>query len=322
MTANDSRILIATPSRVYGYPPLEPHPPAGGEQLWRATQVGPVLAWAGLDGQVAMQCPAGEHAWRIDDEVSSLLIVSTDPPVAWVGTVGPHIYRIACDGSLRRIDAFDALPQRRHWSTPWGGPPHVRSLAMTPDGWIYADVEVGSIMVATDAGQSWHEVDDAIHPDVHQVLTIPTCPDRLYTNGRHGVYVSEDRGHSWLDRAEGLGRGYGRAIAVPWDDPLLMLATISDGPHDRENNVHGRLFRTTDGGHAWQRVLDGLPPTTPRNINTHHVIFTPDATAWLCEGDRVHVSEDRGRTWHLACRLDEEVVMLSAVLDRQEGVIG
>ena len=78
----------------------------------------------------------------VPEPVACLLILADSPVAVLVGTdEGARLYTVTEQGT-RPVAAFDALDCRSAWHTPWGGPPAVRSLADTPDGWVYADIHV------------------------------------------------------------------------------------------------------------------------------------------------------------------------------------
>ena len=155
----------------------------------------------------------------------------------------------------------------------------MRSLAAA-EGWLYVDIHVGSIVRSGDRGTTWEPVDAAIHRDVHQVVTCPKAPERVYANTADAVFVSDDRGSTWRHCADGVGARYGRAIAVHDDDPDLLLASLSRGPHEGE----GRLYRSVDGGVSWRHLTTGFPPFVEGNIDTACVAFGSGEAADLWNG--------------------------------------
>ena len=244
--------------------------------------------------------------------VACVLLLKEDPLEVLLGTEPAHVFRLKGDGPAERCRSFDALHVRDGWYTPWGGPPAVRSLAATPDGWVYADIHVGSIMASPDRGKTWDPVTPDLHEDVHQVATCPAAPKRVYANTARAVWISDDRGRSWDSRGKGLSHRYGRAIAVHPDKPDHCLASVSDGPHGK--NVHGQLYRSTDAGRTWHHVADGFPDSTPRNIDTFHLAVTADGTGWACEGRHLYAGPLTGGAWRQVWEAPDPIAALSVAV--------
>ena len=242
-----------------------------------------------LSGDNEKRIPTG-----IEDPIASLLVVREEPLTLLIGTdEGAYVYRLVGEeGPAERVVAFDELECRKEWYTPWGGPPAVRTLAKTRDGFCYADIHVGSIMRSPDEGVSWEPVTPELHKDVHQVATCPADDNRVYANTQNGVYVSADRGHSWENRIEGLPRRYGTGIAVHPTDPDLMIATVQNGPR----GGGAWLCRSEDGGATWTELNDHLAASTDR-IRTGYIAFTPDGTAWAVIGKTLYIGKDRATDW-------------------------
>lgn len=240
--------------------------------------------------------------------VDCLLVLRTEPLVVLAGTLDARLFRVT-EAGAEQIRTFDELSVRDQWGTPWGGPPSVRSLAAEPGGWVYADIHVGSIMRSDDAGETWEPVTPTLHKDVHQVSTSPAGPGWVYANTAKAVFVSEDHGQTWQDRGEGLADRYGRCITASPDNPELILATVSDGPHGE--NVHGQLYRSEDAGRSWQQITDGFPDSTPENINTYHVAFETDDLAWALAGETLHAGTNRAREWEPVVSFPHEPIMVA-----------
>ena len=230
----------------------------------------------------------------IENPIASLLVVREDPLTLLIGTdEGAHVYRLVGEeGPAERVVSFDELECRKDWYTPWGGPPAVRTLAKTQDGFCYADIHVGSIMRSPDEGISWEPVTPELHKDVHQVATCPVDDNRVYANTQNGVYISADRGHSWENRIEGLPRRYGTGIAVHPTDPDLMIATVQNGPR----GGGAWLCRSENGGETWTELNDQLTESTDR-ISTGYIAFTADGTAWAVIGKTLYIGKDRATNW-------------------------
>lgn len=268
-----------------------------------------------LNRQVPDQPADSQTPWQIasgiDLPIASMWILDEqDAPRVLLGTDdGAHVYVMEA-APARRIEAFEQLEVRDQWHTPWGGPPAVRTLAGTPDHWVYADIHVGSIMRSEDGGSSWAPVTPELHEDVHEVATSFDRPDRVAANTAKSVFVSDDRGQSWRDAGDDLSHRYGRALALCPTDADLMLATVSDGPHG--DNVHGQLYRSEDAGGSWEHVADPIPDSTAENINTGRVAFTNNGLAWAAVGRTLYRGRCGATQWDAACEVDEPIEMLSA----------
>ncbi|MDE0012942.1 MAG: hypothetical protein OXU36_17480 [Candidatus Poribacteria bacterium] len=230
----------------------------------------------------------------IKDPIASLLLIRENPLTLLIGTdEGAYVYRLVGEeGPAERIVAFDELSCREEWYTPWGGPPAVRTLAKTQDGFCYADIHVGSIMRSHDEGISWEPVTPELHKDVHQVTTCPADDNRVYANTQNGVYVSADRGHSWENRIEGLPVRYGTTIAAHPTDPDLLIATVQNGPR----GGGAWLCRSENGGRTWTQLNDQLTESIDR-ISTGCIAFTSDGTAWAAIGKTLYIGQDRATRW-------------------------
>lgn len=310
-------MLIATQNQTFLLDEL--HTPITPEKLGESESVGAIFE-AGEYRLVAVDNGV-IRVWRkgkelqayetgIDDRIVSMLVVDFDPAIILLGTEPPHMYRVAGPtGPATRLQAFEHLQCRSDWFTPWGGPPAVRSLARANVAHLYADIHVGSIMRSDDAGNTWEPVTPTLDQDVHQVATTPASPHMVFANTADGVWISPDHGDTWEHRPFPGDATYGRAIAVHPENPKIILATVSNGPHG--DDVHGRLFRTEDAGRTWLPPMDGFPESTPNNIDTHCVIFDGRGHAWVAVDTKLFHSDDNGATWSVAWQAPAPVECIS-----------
>ena len=306
-------MLIATHSNVYALndnaPQNAPDLVYEGSDIERVSEGNRYTVIVLKGGDLVLQSGDTTQtvATGIGDPIESLLILNENPLHLLVGTEGPHLYRVE-GGKVERVESFEQLDCRENWYTPWGGPAALRCLDRTADGWVYADIHVGSIMRSPDGGASWEPVTPDLHDDVHQVATSPQINGRVYANTAHAVYISDDRGASWQHRSEGFPYRYGRAIAVHPQDSDCILATVSKGPHD---DAQGRLYRSEDAGQTWEHVTHGFPESAPGNIDTFHVAFSQNGEAWAILGQTLYRSTDKGCSWSEAWEAPENIEMIA-----------
>ncbi len=127
------------------------------------------------------------------------------------------------------------------------------------------------------------------------------------TYGGNGVHRSTDRGKTWKHIGlEGSSR-IGRIAVDPADEKRIFVAAT--GPLFTPGGERG-LYRSTDGGDTWQRVLAGDNDTTGAvdvavdPSNPHRVyaamwdhLRSPDLRRYEGTGSGLYRSEDGGDTW-------------------------
>ncbi len=213
--------------------------------------------------------------------------------------VGTERARLAwvTDGALEFIPAFDRVPERLLWDTPYGAPPELRSLAVATDGAIYANVHVGWIVRSTDGGKTWRSLRNGLDRDVHQVAVHPSDPKTVFAATAEGFHISHDRGDTFVRRAEGMPYVYQRATTCLPGRGVYLASTAR---HDR--GAGARLYRSEDEGRTWARVR-GLPETVDRNINTYQLVALAGGHGFVVVADTaLYETEDWAETWRLVAR--------------------
>ena len=129
---------------------------------------------------------------------------------------------------------------------------------------FYIGVNNGGVWKTTDAGRTWQPIfDDQPTGSIGDVLVSPSNPNVIYVGSGEGlqrpdlstgdgIYKSTDGGKSWanigLKNARQIG---GLAIDAKNPDRLFVAAL----GHPYGPNEERGVYRTTDGGKSWQRVL-------------------------------------------------------------------
>lgn len=238
--------------------------------------------WAVAKGAWTRRVATDDRMHSVAWGPSGELLVGTEP--AGVALVE--------DDALRYLKGFAAVPEASLWSTPWGGPAAVRSLAVGGGGTLYANVHVGWIVRSTDGGATWTTTRNGLEKDVHQVAAHPRAAGTVFAATADGFHISHDRGDAFERRAQGLPHLYQRAVAC-FPDRDVYLSSSAMGSSGR----HAALSRSEDEGRTWAGV-EGLPEDLNRNINTHQVAVRRGGEARVVVDDtHLYASRDYGATW-------------------------
>ena len=144
----------------------------------------------------------------------------------------------------------------------------------------------GGVWKTTNGGQTWRNVTDGVSdissvgaiavapsdPNVVWVGTGESQPREDLTYGT-GVYRSTDGGQSWTHLGLGDSQQIGDVVVDPRDADRAYVAAIG---HAFGPNAERGVFRTTDGGKSWKKVLFiddstgamdlSIDPTNPRIV--------------------------------------------------------
>jgi photosystem II stability/assembly factor-like uncharacterized protein len=129
---------------------------------------------------------------------------------------------------------------------------------------FYIGVNNGGVWKTTDYGRTWFPVfDDQPTGSIGDVAVAPTNPNTIYVGSGEGIqrpdlsvgngmYKSIDAGKTWthlgLDDAQQIG-----GVAVdPTDENRVFVAVLG---HPYGPNTTRGVYRSTNGGKSWERVL-------------------------------------------------------------------
>ena len=224
----------------------------------------------------------GERVTALRD--GSATCVHVHRGAVYVGGDDAGLWRLR-DKELEPVESFQQAPTRADWSTPWGGPPSVLSMASHADD-LYVGVHVGGIIRSSDDGETWTDTID-LDVDVHQVVVADDGVVWAAT-GHDALAASDDRGSSWTFHAEGLHATYSLALALT---SAGVLTGASSGHAGRDGAVY--LF----DGARFERV-EGLPESLRGAVGPRQIVGDGNQAALIAPGGAVYVSDDGGRVWH------------------------
>jgi photosystem II stability/assembly factor-like uncharacterized protein len=196
----------------------------------------------------------------------------------------------------------------------------------------------GGVWKSNDYGRTWNPIfDDQATQSIGAIAVAPSDPRIVYVatgeglqrpdlSVGDGIYRSDDAGKTWVH----LGLRDGQqipALAVDPRDPNRLFAAILGHPYGA--NEERGIFRSTDGGQTWQKVLYKDEDTGGSDIemdpSNPDVLYAclwraregpwEDRNSYGGAGGGIFKSTDGGNTWNkLAGGLPEDLVQAYVAL--------
>jgi len=197
-----------------------------------------------------------------------------------------------------------------------------RALAVTgvagePDVFYFGAV-AGGVWRSVDGGATWTPLFDkesissigaiAVADSDHNVIYVGTGEACIRGNISYGdgVYRSTDRGKTWKNVGLRASRHIGAVVVHPRNPDIAFVAALG---HAYAPNAERGIFRTTDGGKTWEKVLykddrtGGIDVVfDPNNANIlYAALWQVYRTPWSLNsggaGSGLYKSIDGGATW-------------------------
>jgi len=141
-------------------------------------------------------------------------------------------------------------------------------VEMPPDNMqtMYVGAASGGVFKSVDAGLHWTAVfDEALSLSVGDIALAPSNPSVIYvgtgeancgggslTYDGVGIYKSTDEGATWTHMGLEESRNIGRMAVHPTNPDIVYVAAMGNLFAD---NPDRGVFKTTDGGQSWQKIL-------------------------------------------------------------------
>jgi photosystem II stability/assembly factor-like uncharacterized protein len=131
-------------------------------------------------------------------------------------------------------------------------------------GLFYFGAAAGGVWKTIDSGATWRPIFDeqtmssigaiAVAPSNHDVIYVGSGEGALRGNITYGdgVYKSTDGGKTWANIGLRDARQIGALIVDPRDPNIVLVAALG---HAFGPNAERGVFRSTDGGKTWNKVL-------------------------------------------------------------------
>ena len=129
---------------------------------------------------------------------------------------------------------------------------------------FYIGVNNGGVWKTTDAGRTWVPIFDGQPTGSIGALAVaPSNPDVIYVGSGEGlrrpdlstgdgIYKSTDGGNNWKHLGLRDGQQITNIIVDPQDPNRVFVAVLG---HPYGPNSERGVFRSTDGGETWQKIL-------------------------------------------------------------------
>ncbi|MEI6668174.1 MAG: glycoside hydrolase [Acidobacteriota bacterium] len=177
----------------------------------------------------------------------------------------------------------------------------------------------GGVWKTTDYGRTWVSLFDAQPTgSIGAIAVAPSNPNRLYVGSGEGMqrpdlstgdgfYRSNDGGSTWTRLGLRDGQQIPQIVVDPRDQNRLFVAVLG---HPYGPNAERGIFRSTDGGTTFQKVLYKDENTggvdvafDPANSNTVYAVLWEsrlgpwENAEWRGSGGGLFKSTDGGDTW-------------------------
>lgn len=189
---------------------------------------------------------------------------------------------------------------------------------------FYAGVNNGGVWKTDDYGRTWSPIfDDAPTGSIGDIAVSPSHPDVIYVGtgeGLHrpdlsvgdGIFKSTDGGGTWVHIGLKDVQQVGRIVVHPQNPDIVFVAGMGRpyGPNEERG-----VFRTTNGGRTWEKVLYidhdtgasvvELDPSDPRTLYAglwEHREGPWENGSFSGPGTGLYKSTDGGSTWRRLTR--------------------
>ena len=184
---------------------------------------------------------------------------------------------------------------------------------------FYIGVNNGGVWKTTDYGRTWFPIfDDQPTGSIGDVGVAPSNPNVVYVasgEGLHrpdlsvgdGMYKSTDAGKTWTHLGLADAQQIGNISIDPTDENRVFAAVLG---HPYGANATRGVYRTTDGGQHWEKVLYKNQDTGAIQVtidpNNPQVVYADlwqaqegpwENAAWQGAESGLYKSTDGGTTW-------------------------
>ncbi|MBK6379189.1 MAG: glycoside hydrolase [Chitinophagaceae bacterium] len=184
---------------------------------------------------------------------------------------------------------------------------------------FYIGVNNGGVWKTTDFGRTWKPIfDDQPTGSIGDIVVSPSNPNTIYVGSGEGlqrpdlsvgdgIYKSTDGGKTWINTGLKEAQQIGGLAIDPKNENRVFAAALG---HPYGPNEERGVYRTTDGGKTWERVLYKDENTGAIQVtidpNNSNIIYADmwagrqgpwENGAWNGKESGLFKSTDGGTTW-------------------------
>jgi len=202
-----------------------------------------------------------------------LILAISILPVSVRSAASPKPANVTIDEKL-----FNGMRWRQVGPFRGGRALAIEGVVGEPDTYYFGAV-AGGVWKTTDGGANWIPLFDkapissigalAVAPSDHNVIYVGTGEAAIRGNTTYGigVFKSIDGGKTWENVGLKDTRQIGALIVDPRNENVVMVAALG---HAFGPNQERGIFRTSDGGKTWTKVL-----SKDENTGGIDVVFDP-----------------------------------------------
>lgn len=184
---------------------------------------------------------------------------------------------------------------------------------------FYIGVNNGGVWKTTDFGRTWKPIfDDQPTGSIGDIVVSPSNPNTIYVGSGEGlqrpdlsvgdgIYKSTDGGKTWINTGLKEAQQIGGLAIDPKNENRVFAAALG---HPYGPNEERGVYRTTDGGKTWERVLYKDENTGAIQVvidpNNSNIVYADmwagrqgpwENGAWNGKESGLFKSTDGGNTW-------------------------
>ena len=259
--------------------------------------------FATLAGSAPAQQPAGRRARKQPPAAAPTRADTTPAPK---------------DSVTRFVESF---PYRALGPAAYSG--RVTSLAVPRAGpypkTIYVGAAGGGVWKTTNGGTTWQSVSEGLGTETIGDLAVAPSDTNVVWVGTgeknslrsqswgDGVYKSADGGKTWTNMGLKDTRSIGRVVIHPTNPEIVYVAALG---HLWGTNVERGVYKTTDGGKSWSKILFvddttgfvdlEMDPANPEVLYAaawHRLRWGGGHMQGVGKGSALYKTTDGGKSW-------------------------